>query len=68
MVKDKNPKDVAEKTPLHSAAERGHTEIVKMILNVAEDKNPKDKNGNTPLSLAKHRGHLDVSNIISNAI
>lgn len=48
------------RTPLHSAAQRGHLEVVKAITNVLEDKNPKDAHGYTPLHAAASFGHLSV--------
>ena len=47
-------------TPLHSAAQRGHLEIVKAITNVLIDKNPKDAHGYTPLHAASSFGHLST--------
>ena len=41
VVDDKIPKDEDRFTPLHYAAQYGHTEIVKMIVAVVEDKNSK---------------------------
>ena len=47
-------------TPLHSAAQRGHLEIVKAITSVSVNKNPKDAHGYTPLHAASSFGHLDT--------
>ena len=49
-----------EKTPFHYAAEKGHTEICKFIIERAEDKHPTDIDGRTPLHLAVLNGHLDI--------
>ena len=57
------------------AAYEGHSEIAKIILDVAVEKNPKDSRGSTPLHKAvskRHvnsrgagqRNHLDLSNKI----
>ena len=46
-------------TPLHGAAEFGHVEICKLILNKVQNKNPKDHNGETPLDLAKKKSPMD---------
>jgi len=47
-------------TPLHSAAQRGHLEVVKAITNVLADKDPKDPHGYTPLHAAASFGHLSI--------
>ena len=48
-------------TPLHFAAQVGHTEIVKYIMDNIEDKCPKDHYGQTPLHYAaSSHGNLDA--------
>ena len=37
-----------------------YTEIVKIIIDVAEDKNPKNYNGWTPLHCAVKNGHVAI--------
>ena len=46
------------RTPLHYAAEAGHLNVVKYILDRISDKNPKDTEGRTPLHFAARRGHV----------
>ena len=45
---------------LHAAAEKGHLELVKQLVENSEDKNPQDEHGYTPLHLAALGGHLDI--------
>ena len=40
-IKDKNPKNNDGWTPLHTAAEKGHEGIYKMIMDEVQEKNPK---------------------------
>ena len=47
-------------TPLHSAAQNGHLEVCRLIMNNVIDRNPKDQRGVTPLHLAAYGGHLEV--------
>ena len=41
-------------------AQIGHTEIVKLVLLVANDKSPKGLKGQTPLHAAAKSGHIEV--------
>lgn len=47
-------------TPLHSAAERGHLEVVKFLCEQGADISCKASNGWTPLIAAKQQGHEEV--------
>ena len=49
---NKNPDDYIGITPLHLAAEYGHLEVCKWIVENVKDKNPKDDNGFTPIDKA----------------
>ena len=52
-------------TAFHIAAERGHSEICRYIMQNISDKNPAaDVNHWTPLHLAIENGHLDTLNVI----
>ena len=52
-IKDKNPKNVDDETPLHYVAKAGFLEICQLIIDnkwtMWTDKNPGDESGNTPL-------------------
>jgi ankyrin repeat protein len=45
---------------LHVAANHGHLEIVKLLLDAGADINRKSKSGETPLHLAVTKNHIDV--------
>ena len=47
-------------TPIHIAAEKGHTEVVKTFVNCVECPNPPDHNGRTPLHIAALNGHIEI--------
>ena len=50
-----------EVTPFHAAANFGHFEICKCILEQAEDKNPIGQIGFTPLHVAALSGQQDIA-------
>ncbi|XP_076069171.1 ankyrin repeat domain-containing protein 16-like isoform X2 [Oratosquilla oratoria] len=52
------------RTPLHTAAMHGHTEIVQMVLRCGHPTNTRDSCGNTPLLDALRMGHLDVAEVL----
>ena len=61
---DKNPRNRRGETPFHEAAEEGHYEVCKLIIENVLDKNPRDNNGNTPLHMAAFWGHLNTCTLI----
>ena len=64
----KNPKleekGLKGRTPLHIAAQSGHFEVCKFIIEREDNKNPSDSDGLTPLLVAVAKGHLDICSII----
>ncbi|KAH6989799.1 hypothetical protein BKA56DRAFT_259996 [Ilyonectria sp. MPI-CAGE-AT-0026] len=68
LTREQNPdaKDSHNRTPLSWAAERGHTDVVKLLLdNGTVDVNSTDKHfGLTPLSYAAGEGHQAVVKIL----
>lgn len=48
------------RTPLHLAAIRGHTQIVRYLVNKSANKDVRDNDENTPLHLASEYGHFEV--------
>ena len=55
-----NLHDKEERTPLHFAAEEGHANVVRMLIESEADINAQDYNGWTPLMTAVEHGHIDV--------
>jgi ankyrin repeat protein len=51
-------------TPLHYAAENGHVELCRLIMDAVEDISPKSKDKTTPLQLAAKNGHRAVQDLI----
>jgi ankyrin repeat protein len=51
-------------TRLHVAAERGETEIVKLLLDHRADVNAKDSRGRTPLAWALAAGQNDIASLL----
>ena len=56
------------KTALYEAAENGHAEIFKIILDMFEEKNPEDIYGQTPLHLAAQNGHAEIFKMILDVV
>ena len=57
-------KDKEGRTPLHDAAEFGHLQICKLILDVTKDRCPKTRNGLTPQKIAAQNGYRDIEQLI----
>ena len=63
---NKNPANINGGTPLHTAANCGHFQICKLIVDNVDGnaKNPADINGYTPLHIAAHNGYLEICQLI----
>ena len=60
-----NLKDEKIKTPINYAAEAGHWDVCRYILNkTIMNKNPEDNKGLTPLHYAAESGILDICHFI----
>lgn len=59
-----NATDVVCFTPLHNAAAKGHTEIVRLLLDQSLKFPLVGRHRKTPLHLAAHRGHVDVVDLL----
>ena len=51
-------------TPLSYAAEKGDTELCKLLLEHGAEVNAEDKNGKMPLHLAKEEGHTETCKLL----
>ena len=60
----KNPAAACGFTPLHFAAQEGHTEICKFLIEIVEDKNPLNKTGLSLLHCAANKGRLETYKLI----
>eukprot|EP00192_Tetraselmis_astigmatica_P021197 CAMPEP_0117657630 /NCGR_PEP_ID=MMETSP0804-20121206/5434_1 /TAXON_ID=1074897 /ORGANISM="Tetraselmis astigmatica, Strain CCMP880" /LENGTH=286 /DNA_ID=CAMNT_0005464099 /DNA_START=118 /DNA_END=978 /DNA_ORIENTATION=+ len=58
------PDPVVGRTALHKAAEAGHLEFVKWLLDQGVDYRTSDNSGETPLHLAAVNGHADVVKLL----
>ena len=56
--------DGQQRTPLRIAADGGHAEVVKLLLERGADPNLPSKDGEPPLTDAAESGHLDVVNLL----
>ena len=65
---DINARDNRGQTPLHIASMRGHTEMVKQLLNATADSNVKDESGRTALHIAAENGCVKVVEILLKAV
>ena len=64
---DRNPKfGLRTRSALHLAAQEGHLEICKFIIESTEDKNPRSNKGITPFYVAAQFGHFKVCKFIMN--
>ena len=54
-------------TPLQWAAEEGHTDIVRILLNAGADVKATNYYGGTPLGVAASKGHTDIVQILLEA-
>ena len=63
-LEDKNPSDQYGATPFHYAAERGLTNVCRLIIENIDDKNPATPNGCTPLHCPAKKGHLEIVRLI----
>ena len=51
-------------TPLHLAAQEGHSSICRLIMHQMVDKNPANGFGITPLHYAAEEGHIAVCRLL----
>lgn len=54
-------------TPLHLAAERGHTELISVLAAAGAKPNLKTKEGHVPLHFAAYRGAVEAVSVLINA-
>lgn len=56
---------IGGKTPLYLAAEHGHLEIVRILVEAGADPNAGDFSGRTPLDSATENGHQEVARYLA---
>ena len=56
-------RDHAQRTPLHTAAYLGRTDMVKILLNRGANWRATDKSGLNPVQLAVSEGHADITEL-----
>ena len=54
-------------TPIHTAAENGHTEIVEILAPLTDNPNAPDHYGTTPIILAAENGNTEIVKILANS-
>ena len=60
LLVDMNPAANDVYTPLHLAAENGHTSVCQLIIDNVQEKNPMNRYENTPLHSAAVHGHFET--------
>jgi len=55
-------------TALMEASQKGHTEIVKMLIDTGAQVNIKNKYGTTPLMIASDKGHAEIVELLEAAL
>jgi len=61
---DLNARNKYGLTPLHKAANWGHVDVARLLLEHGADPTVKDKHGMTPLGLAREEGYHGVVSLI----
>ena len=64
MNEDKNPFDNGGWTPLHWAANFGHLDVCRLILQNVENKHPVNNVGETPEDLVDQRKHPELFQLL----
>ena len=59
-AKKDEPEFALGQTPMLTAAQNGHLDIVRFLAEVGADKDQTANNGVTPLMVAAAHGHLDI--------
>ena len=54
-------------TPIWNAAYEGHTDVVKLLMNVAQNPNAPKNNGATPIFIAAQKNHIEVVKLLMNS-
>ena len=67
LIENPNAPNEDGNTPIHTAAEYGHIEIVKILAPLTENRNAPDLYGTTPIILAAENGHTDIVKILANS-
>ena len=65
LTDNPNAPDEDGKTPIHWAANRGHTEIVKILAPLTNHPNAPNEDGDTPIHHAASMGHTEIVKILA---
>ena len=65
MTDNPNAPDKLGETPIHIAAMRGHTEIVKILAPLTDNPNAPNNFGETPIQMANQNGHTEIVKFLS---
>ena len=52
-------------TPIHYAAEKGHIEIVQLLMSSTDNPNAVDNAGFTPIHYAAANGHVEIAQLLT---
>ena len=63
-IHNMNPNDITP-SPIYAAAERGHTDVVKLLASRTEDPNAVHPKGLTPIYIAAMEGHVDIIKVLA---
>ena len=65
LTDNPNAPDKDGLTPIHAAADNGHTEIVNILAPLTANPNAADRNGDTPIHFAARKRNLDIVEILA---
>ncbi|HEV3083499.1 MAG TPA: ankyrin repeat domain-containing protein, partial [Gemmataceae bacterium] len=64
---DPNARNDRQRTPLHRAADNGHADLARLLIEKGADANARDKWQETPLHIAAGNGDTNLVSILEDA-